>query len=449
MPLFSRLASALKAFSMTWSGYGGTAYGTSYSGYHGWNNYAGTLPGTQTDYKAAAGPLDQNPAVSICLNWIADNYVEAELEVRKTDGKKEPIPSHPLVKLLDRPNPYYDGDTLWATTIRDYCVDGNAYWLKARGLRGAGRPLELWHVPYWQMRPVYPPDGSEYLKGYEYHVDGKWLPVEARDVVHFAFARDYSRGGRVGIGRLTPLAREIFTDNECATYTAALLKNMGMPSFILNPKDSEVEINASSRTDLESMWKQFTRDGRGKPLIPSVAMTADRIGFSPDEMALDKIRQVPEARICGALRIPAMVVGLSVGENQRTYANLGEARAAAYEECLMPMQSRMAATLLHQLLPDLGDAEKQVVRYDYSRVRALSEDQDAKAARAYAGYKNGVLMRSEARSALGLESGPEDEVYFVEPGGASAPEDPSLGDTLSLPLLNGKALVAAGLKDEG
>jgi len=83
-------------------------------------------------------------------------------------------------------------------------------------------------------------------------------------------------------------------------------------------------------------------------------MRVDRLGLTPEELALDRLRRIPESRICGALRLPAMLVGLSVGDEQRTFSNYAQARRAGYEDCLGPMHRRFARQLTRDLLKELG-----------------------------------------------------------------------------------------------
>lgn len=410
--LLERIGAASKAARLVFTHSGGSGGGTAYAS----NSLYGTLPGTRYDFHREVGTLWHNSAVSICLGWMIDNFAEPELQVTQKDGEgnETPIP-HALTDLLREPNQDYDGEALWMATLLSYCVDGNAYWIKARGSEGFGRPLELWYVPHWMMAPAWPQDGSEFVSHYVYTPNGMPQRVEKEDVVHFRFGMD-PENQRLGMSRLKAVTREIFTDNEATTYSAAIMKNMGIPGVLLNPEvpkvpGEDVVVDDVSRRQLEVLWSSMTGgDNRGKPLIPSVRLDVTKLGLSPEELALDKIRQVPEARICGALRIPAMVVGLNVGHEQRTYSNYGEAREAAYEDCLIPIQGRFARTLRRALLPDLGDPTRETPRWDYARVRCLQEDEDARWKRVQGAKKEGLLTVNEARALIGyppMEGGDE------------------------------------------
>lgn len=420
--LTQRIADAWRSFLRIpfpgWGGRGGGSGGVG-GGWRGGYPW-GTLPGTQHDYIREVGDPALNSAVSICLNWIADQFPEPEFQVATRRQTKEwtPVPNHPLVKLINEPNGYYDGDALWASTITDYNISGDAYWLKVFGMGGLGRPVELWHLPWWMVEPRWDSEGREFISHYAYRVEGKEYRLERREVVHFRFKTDpYTRKG---VSRLVPVLREVFADNEAATYTAAILRNMGIPGCIINPKFPERdEFNKESRDEFETAWSsRFTGDGRGKPLMPSMPVEVEPLGLSPEELVLKEIRTIPTERICAALRLHPGVVGLTNGQGPTAFDNGGQHRAgreAAYEDCIIPLQRRCARILDRDLLPDFeGTAlQNRSCRWDYSGVRALQEDADAVAKRWILILSNGGCTLNEAKAALQLKPEPKGEVYYL------------------------------------
>lgn len=69
----------------------------------------------------------------------------------------------------------------------------------------------------------------------------------------------------------------------------------------------------------------------------------------------------------------------------------------------------------HQLLADFDESGKLEARYNTSNVRILQDDENKLFTRVGGAYRMGIMMRSEARSKVGLQVKREDEVYFVEP----------------------------------
>ena len=369
----------------------------------------GLLPGSRYNWEKEVGPAWANSAVSIGLSWVADNFSEPTLRVVTTDaqGEDQPVESHPLLGLLDQPNPFDDADSLFTATLISYLVDGNAYWVKSRGM--GGQVVALWYVPHWAMKIDW--DDRGLPAQYIYTARGRTMNYALEDVVHFKFGKD-PENPFYGLSRLRPLLREIYTDNQRATYEASLLRNYGVPGVILSPEDPTVTMDKEDRDSLKELWRASTTgDNVGMPIVPSAAVKVQQMAFSPDQLALGTIGEGAEARICSALRISPMCLDLKVGLENSTYSNKQEARKGAYLDCLIPMQKRFAKTIDKQLLPDVGGYRTERVKWDYAGVEALAENQDDLATRAVALFTGGVFMRSESRQMMGKDSKPADDVY--------------------------------------
>jgi len=420
------------AFRMVFSGAGG-GYGCGGRGYDQWPGT--TYAGSTVEYEQLVGTPWHNSAASICLGWIADNLPQARLRVVTNpsvdDDDPKEVKNHALPALIRRPNPFYSGKALFAATAISYCTAGDAYWIKARGADGSGAPgkgapIQLWYVPHWQILPQFPQDGSQFIASYLYRPqNGKQYTLKRSDLVHFRFGID-PENPRLGWSRLKAVLREMLTDNEIAAYTAALLRNMGMPGAVASPAFPDGFLPPDARAELEATYQaKFTKENRGKLLVSSHPLKIEAPGFSPEQLVIDRMGDRPEARICAALRIPPLVVNLSVGEATRTYANYGEARSAAWEECIIPMHADFAETLDTDLLPDLGNMRAEDVEWDYKKVRALAEDETARSTRATTQFAAGGITRAEYRAAIGQKPAPgdEDEVYFVPRGGQLVPAE--------------------------
>lgn len=407
------LPAGLKGLSrLTFPSFGGQQ-GPSY-GFSSSLRAYGTLPGAQWNYELECGDLWMNSAVMPILAWIQRNFCEAVLGIYQpaTGGTEKRILSpHPITELIKRPNDFYGEINLLYATLISWHVDGNAYWVKIRNK--FGRPVQLWYVPHFAIAPQWDQKGQEYITHYLYRVNGQDFPIPVDDVIHFRNGVD-PRNVRVGLAPLHALLREIFTDNEAATYSAAIMRNMGIPGVIISPIYPEVELDEPQRKSFIDLWKsKFRGENRGDPLVPSIPVKAEKIALTPDELALSKIRQVPEDRISAALGVPSLVVGLSSGHEQRTYSNYKEAREAAFENCIIPTQKDFAKVLQEDLLPDFVSG-REIIEWNWAEVRVLQQDQDALVRRAVLGYRGGVLKRAEARAMLSkpVESG--DDIYYTD-----------------------------------
>lgn len=382
-----------------------------------WGSSATSLfnpyPRTAINYANEVGDLGGSSLIMAAVNWTGTVLPEAPVQVlqRKSPKVFEPLPEHPLVKLLERPNPYYSGDLLWKAFGYSWIVDGNVFLLKVRNPRG--QVIQLWYEPHFTIRARWPQDGSEFISYYEVNRDGKWLRVESSEVIHFRYGIDPANP-RQGLSPVGSVLREIFTDGERARYSALTLKNGGVVPYLISPDStSQVGIN---KEELKEEWqRRTTGDNVGKPIVLNGPVKVQQLGLTPKNLMVDEASMIPETRIAAVIGIPGSVLGFKVHLDRNTYSNMAEAREAAYESFLIPTQRLIAAELQVQLLPEFGDTSKTRVAHDLSQVRVLQPDRDKLFERELAAYRDGVKKRGEARSALGLETTPEDDVYFVQP----------------------------------
>src|SRR5690348_13635693 len=84
------------------------------------------IPGTNLDWEALAGDLWMIPGVQAVLNWKWRNFIQVRPKImRETDGDQmEPMPDHPLLQVLRKPNPGYDGTLLQMMMLFSLEFDG-------------------------------------------------------------------------------------------------------------------------------------------------------------------------------------------------------------------------------------------------------------------------------------------------------------------------------------
>ncbi len=365
------------------------------------------LPRTKFDYAREVGDGLGSSTIMAPVLWIARTFPEAPVTVLTDDGMDH---DHDMLKVIRKPNDFYSGLTLEKATLISFTINGNAYWIKIRN--GQLAVKQLWYVPHWLMEPKWPDNGSQYVSHYEYNPGGEAIRIEIEDVVHFRNGLD-PRNIRLGLSDLGSAMREVFTDDEAANFTAALLKNLGIPGLLINPKESGV-MPGDKEAVKEWFKTKFAGDRRGEPLVMGGPTEIKQLGFSPAELDLGKLRQIPEERVCALLGIPAAVVGFGTGlEQTKVGATMSEMREMAYESCIIPTQRLIASELENQLLPDFEpNLDKVHVGFDLSNVRVLQEDQNKLAARWDKLVNGGWVLVSEGRRAMGLEVDSSHDIYL-------------------------------------
>jgi len=419
------------------------------------------LPGSHRDWSAQAGDLGLNSIIASAMDWYIRNWPQAIPQVmRRVDSMQaEPLEDHPILQLIAEPEPGMVGNLLWGWIVQDYKLFGNAYLRKQRISGPGSQVVALQYIPQDMIRPV--GDGRNPLTHYTYTTDGRSFQLEIADVIHFRYGRDPD-DIRLGRSPVQSVLREIATDNTASSSAFGLLANGAMPSIMVGPdaKDSgQIDMSPDDARQIKrSLRENLTGDNAGGIVVMSGPYKVDRVSLTPSELALDSVRRVPEERICSALGINPMVLGLGAGLERSTYSNYERAQQAAWEDGMVPLLRTVSDTLTVSLLPDFPESQEgDSVRFDLSNVRALMDDRQAEAERAERLYKAGVADLAEAKRIAGLEA-TDDMVGVMHPSAASVvPQEPGIPaavrsiDTKSHPTESMQAAARRALrwKEEG
>lgn len=370
------------------------------------------LPGSHRDWSRAAGDLGLNSIVAVCIDWYVRNWPQGVATVqRPVDSMQtDVVEDHPALSLIAEPMPGIVGNLVWAWVIQDYKLFGNAYLRKVRTSTN-GTPIGLQYIPQDMIRPV--GNGINPLTHYTYTTDGRAYDIAVEDIIHIRYGRD-PEDIRLGRSPVQAVLREIATDNTASSAAFGLLSNGAMPSIIIGPDASnagDVDISPDDARQIKRQLREdLTGDNAGGVVVMSGPYKMDKVSMSPSELALDSIRRLPEERICSALGLNPMVLGLGSGLERSTYSNFERAQQAAWEDGMVPLMRAIADALTISLLPDFAESsEGDFILFDLSNVRALADDRQAEAERAERLYKSGVATLAEAKRIAGLEAKPEDE----------------------------------------
>lgn len=360
------------------------------------------------DYESGG---DGNSAVFACLMALSVGSIEPPLSVFKKDtkGKREAIPNSPLQAFLDDPNPDLDMLELrfWTTWAKH--LDGNAYLLKVRSGNGrTGNPVELWPISPLVMRPWTEKGSGNFIDYYRYERrpgDFEEIPVE--NVIHFRLGID-DRDPRKGLSPIKRLIREIASDTEATRFADQLLRNFGIPGLVVElPLNSR--LTREERLEMkDSVSGAFGSENRGNVGVLSDGATMKQFGFTPEQLNLQALHNVPEARICAVMGVHPAVAFLNVGlEQSANYASLRVVQEAFTERKLVPLWRMDEAKWNKRLRPDFSGDRSIVIAHDLTEVRALQEDADALYDRLDKAVQTGWILPDEARADVGKPPMPD------------------------------------------
>lgn len=384
--------------------------------------------------------------VAAGYTWLGNTLPEPDLQVkkefqRKEGGKKRDdnvIEKHRIYDLFKRPNPQTSGSTLWRAFAYSWIINGNAYFIKYRN--EIGQVVQIRNEPYLNIRARWVNDQQgeyipasrsesvasvprsdspqEFINYYELTRDAQCFRVEPADVVHFRDGEDPLHR-RYGLSKLTTITREIFGDSAVATYAANLLAGNGVIPYVVGIDDKEGLLNQEDLNNIKAkLTEQTTGKNAGQGLVLSARSSFNRTGLTPQEMDVRSTRYMAQEVFAQVTGLPPQVLNFGAGLERSIYNNMQEADRRAVDQYLQPLWWHIAQELTHQLLPDFDQDETHFIEFDLSEVGALQENQDNVWKRVGQAYQDGLIKRSEARTAIDYEADPggADDVYFVRTG---------------------------------
>lgn len=352
---------------------------------------------------------DGNSAVYACLSLIATALTEPPIKpYRIKAGERIELDGQPVSDLLGHPNDHMTLRTLLGYLSNCLHVDGNGYWRKLRaGNPDTGNVVQLWPISPTRIEPRTQSGSGDFISFYRYYVrPGLFEDIAPENVVHFRMGID-DRDHRVGCSPLKRLAREISSDEQATRYADRLLANLAINGLSLEFDKDTGSIDKATADELKArIQSAYGGDNVGAVSVLSPGAKLVSHGFSPEQMDLRVLHQVPEERIAAVLGVPAAVVGLGAGLEHSIYNNVRQAEEHFTERKLGAMWADIADTLTLQLVPDFTGDRTIRLEFDTSDVRALSEDQDALAKRLQILVAAGILDVDEARAEIGRDPKP-------------------------------------------
>jgi len=378
-----------------------------------WTWYRNYLAGTNIDYFRETGRVYDNSVVSSGANFIWKQCLYPTLIVEKREkgesGENQwaEVPDHDLAAAWES-GIYYDRTVLLHGILLPFLVRGNAYLRKIRSR--SNEVVGFAVLPEWQVTPKNDfgnEDGTRLITYYEFTPQGAGTQERIRpeEIVHFRWGFD-PEAMALGLSPLYAALRSVYGENQASTLTAALLKNAGITGVVYSPKEGasvSMPEDPDERSEfLRALQYKTTSDDAGRPILLDFPADVHTVGFSPDQLVLDKTRAIEVSRICSALGIDPMVLGLPA--DNKTYANYGEAIEATFENTIEPILQVLAAQLTAQCLrTDFGADMSLRVGWDKSEVPAKQEDQDKLFTRVGGAYRqNDLITKNEARKMIGL-----------------------------------------------
>lgn len=289
---------------------------------------------------AQSGVYQQSPYVYVAVNRIAETGALVPLKIFRLAGEQRlEVDNHPLEQLLANPNPYLSQFELLEQTLGFLELTGNAYWFLAGDARGL--PAEIWLLRPDRITIV--PDADHYIRGYLYEIDGKRIPLDTVEVVHFK--RWHPANDYYGLSALEAARLAVQSDRAMAQWNYNTFgKDNGVPAGVVSIKDY---ISDADFDRLKREWRSsYGGTSRRTAFLRGGTVEWQNIGLTHTELDFLQGRKTHRDEILNIFGIP---VGL-VSENA-TEANAKVAERLFIERTLYPKLVRLAQKITQEILP--------------------------------------------------------------------------------------------------
>jgi HK97 family phage portal protein len=343
---------------------------------------------------------NQNIWVNACIKAIAEAAANVPIILYADRKKEKEIEEHELLDLLDKPNEFQSKAEFIEAYISYLLIAGNSY-IDMVGpntdTNPNSQPTELWNLR--PDRVQIKPDAMDYIAGYTYTTNGIPIFRDKRQVSHIKYF--HPTDDFYGLSPIEVAARGIDNANAATTWNNALMNNGARPSgaFVT---EQYLQDHQYDRMKEEMEVNIKGASNAGKPLILEGGVKWEEMSLSPRDLDFVNSRKMSTLEICAAFRVPPEIVGY--GE-QKTYNNYKEARAAFYEDSVLPLVGKMLDKLNSDLVPKFDKRLRLDV--DLTKVEALQVNKELMYERVVKAWLGGLLTKDEGRGELGYEQSPD------------------------------------------
>lgn len=363
---------------------------------------AGQAKSTPRDYKELAKQGYQEAVwVYACINEITRSISSVPLLLyRQNKNKLEEVTQHPLLELINEPI----RDPLEGVSYPEFIEAAIAYKLLSGNtyievVKAGSKPQELHLLRPDRMRII---PGENSILGFEYKVNSNKVNYSPEDVIHhksFHPLNDW-----YGMSTIEAAAKGIDSFNYGSLHNLALLQNGASPSgaWVTENELTDIQFNRMKHqmTDYEGA------KNAGKQLLLEGGLNWKQFGLSQKD--IDWLQGLDNAavQIHAAFGVHPVLTGAQNG----TFENQKQAYRALLTRVSLPLLESFLRDFMRFMRPYYNDKNLKLW-YDRDQIPALSEDQDSLWKRVTEAYDKGILIKNEARVALGYEEDAGQDTY--------------------------------------
>jgi len=314
---------------------------------------------------------EKNVVAFRAIKEIADCVGSVPFNLFRGEGEKQvEIVTHPLLDLLDRPNPMQSRNQFMQAVTGHLLISGNG-WIEKVAPRTRA-PKELWTKRPDRMKVIPGKRGTP--MAYQFSTgqgqSTTWVvnQISGRsDILHirtFHPTNDW-----YGMSAIEAAAFSVDQHNESGKWNMWRLQNDGRPSgaFVIDPKSATgLSDEEYQRLKAEIDNTISGPENAGRPMLLEGGADWKEMGLNAQEMDWMQGRFAAARDVAMAFGMPPQMLGIP-GDN--THRNMEEARLWLWEQTIIPLLDFILSELNWWLTPLFG--EGLTLAFDLDEVPAL------------------------------------------------------------------------------
>jgi len=332
--------------------------------------------GTAVTPTSAMNLYNKSSAVSIPINYIAEAF--ASINPVLKEGT-EIITDHPVLNLLQTPSPFYTQDLFLENLGKNYLITGETELIAIGNINRP--PLEL--------QPMNPKNvtinegqsglatsmivsGETLLGTYNLVHKGRSVRYLRDNLSELKQIRNYSTRNNSLLRGQSPLvsaSAEARQHIEGNNHNVSLLVNGGRVSLVFN-FDADLNDDDFQATKQNVLEQYGGTQNAGKIGVTSGGkLQIEELGTNNKDMDFANLQTMARTAVALQYKFPLPLLSTDAA----TFNNYKEAKAALYDDAVLPLADRIFGGLSDFLLPRYGlDPSKVRITYSMDQITALT-----------------------------------------------------------------------------
>jgi HK97 family phage portal protein len=318
-------------------------------------------------YETSAGvnvtpdTCEQSPTVKAIITAVTRRFSVMPVHVflsTKSAGRasKELQPSHPVARLLGRPNEWQTRTSYWMDSVSWLLRYGNYYAHKARGVTGPIQELTPLHPG--QTRVEQDDNLNVTFKTTRGATQRTFAPKEIHHV------RLTARNGYMGDSPVMDVREAIALEIAAEKFGASYFGGGAMPGIVFEYAENSLGFptDAERWAFLDAFHARYSQQGRFKAIFPPKGVKLGTpIAIENDKAQFLQLRQLQRTIIAGAFGVPPHLVGdLSKG----TFNNVEHQGIEFKTNVILPLTRIFEAAMERDLLTQEDRNAGIIIRFN-------------------------------------------------------------------------------------